>query len=191
MILVSIFSFGNGIISYYLKSMGTERNIANISLFFTVYALVLMVLKPITGKIQDKVGLKVILYPACVIYTIGVIVLANGYSLLPILIAAVLKAIGQGSGTTAIQADAIKKMGLERTGVANSTILIGQNIGNAVGPIFASAVIPTVGYTNMYYIYVGLLVLALIIYYVYNKKEEKKNGICWINNAFNRINDGR
>lgn len=69
-------------------------------------------------------------------------------------------------------------MGLERTGVANSTILIGQNIGNAVGPIFASAVIPTVGYTNMYYIYVGLLVLALIIYYVYNKKEEKKNGIC-------------
>lgn len=109
MILVSIFSLGNGIISYYLKPMGTERNIANISLFFTVYALVLMVLKPITGKIQDKVCLKVILYPACVIYTIGVIVLANGYSLLPILIAAVLKAIGQGSGTTAIQADAIKK----------------------------------------------------------------------------------
>ena len=178
MILVSIFSLGNGIISYYLKSMGTERNIANISLFFIVYALVLMVLKPITGKIQDKVGLKVILYPACVIYTIGVIVLANAYSLLPILIAAVLKAIGQGSGTPAIQADAIKKMGLERTGVANSTILIGQNIGNAVGPIFASAAIPTVGYTNMYYIYVGLLVLALIIYYVYNKKEEKKNGIC-------------
>lgn len=178
MIIVSIFSLGNGIISYYLKSMGTERNIANISLFFTIYALILMVLKPITGKIQDKVGIKVILYPACIIYTIGVIVLANAYSLIPILIAAVLKAIGQGSGTPAIQAEAIKKMGVEKSGVANSTILLGQNIGNAVGPIFASAVIPTVGYTNMYYIYVVLLVLALFIYYIYNKKEEKKNGIC-------------
>ena len=173
MIIVSVFSLGNGIISYYLKSMGNERNIANISLFFTVYALVLMVLKPITGKIQDKVGIKVILYPACIIYTIGVIVLANAYSLIPILIAAVLKAIGQGSGTPAIQAEAIRKMGVEKSGLANSTILIGQNVGNAVGPIFASAVIPTVGYTNMYYIYVGFLVLALIIYFIYNKREDE------------------
>ena len=177
-ILIGIFSIGNGIISYYLKPMGELRNISNISLFFTVYALVLVVIKPFVGKLQDKVGLKLILYPAYIFYAIGVIILANSYSLIPVLIAAVFKAIGQGSGTPAIQAEAIKKIGTERSGVASSTVMIGQDLGNAIGPIYASTVIPTIGYTNMYVIYVGLLILAIVIYYVYNKKEEGKNGIC-------------
>ncbi|WP_302557131.1 MFS transporter [Holdemania filiformis] len=38
--LIGLFSFGNGIISYYLINFGEVRGIANIALFFTVYSVV-------------------------------------------------------------------------------------------------------------------------------------------------------
>ncbi len=168
-LLIAILTLGNGIISYYLVDFGDARGIANISLFFTVYSVVLLCSKPFIGKTQDKKGIKTILYPAFIVYMSGIVILAKSYTLLPVLFAAVCKAMGQGNGTPAIQAESIKKIDSTRSGVALSTCFIGQDIGNALGPIFASAMINTIGYENMFLTYAGVLLIGFIIYFVYNK----------------------
>ena len=172
-VLIGLFSVGNGIISYYLKLMGNERGIENISLFFTVYALSMLVVKPFAGKLQDKVGISMIIYPSLILFAIGIMILARAYTLKLVLLAAVLKAIGQGCGSPAIQAEAIKQSGKEKSGVASSTIMIGQDLGNAMGPIYAGMVIPLLDYQGMYDILAILLVVGCVIYYFYSRKAKE------------------
>ena len=174
MILIGVFSFGNGIVQYYIVGFGKERNIANISMFFTVYSLTMLLMKPFVGKLQDRYGAHFILYPSFFIYGLGVIILAKSYTLLPVLIAAAFKAFGQGNGSPAIQADSVKKLGMKRSGVALSTTMIGQDIGNALGPIFASSLINVIGYEDMFLCYATILFICLIIYFVYRKVEKRK-----------------
>lgn len=169
-VLISILTLGNGIISYYLVDFGESRNIQNIALFFTVYSIALLIVKPFVGKLQDVKGIKFILYPVFLVYIIGVVILAKSYTLLPVLIAAVCKAIGQGNAAPAIQAESIRRLNIERGGVAISTCLIGQDIGNAVGPIYSSFTTSKVGYEQMFLIYAGILAVGLLIYMLYNRK---------------------
>lgn len=171
-VLIGLFSFGNGIISYYLKSMGSDRGIENVALFFTVYSFSMFLMKPFVGKIQDKMGVKVILYPALLINAAGMIILSKAYTLTPVLIAAVFKAIGQGNGSPAIQSEAIKTLGLERNGVAISTCFIGQDIGNALGPIYGAFVIKNMGYSAVFQIYAGFLIAGMVAYFVYDNKNK-------------------
>lgn len=172
--LIGLMSAGNGIISYYLVDFGKSRGIENIALFFTFYSLTLLVMKPFIGRIQDSKGIKAILYPALVIYVVGIIILANAYTLVPVLIAAVFKAVGQGNGTPAIQAESVKKLGNERSGVAISTCLCGQDIGNAIGPIYASCMVKAINYNAMFSIYAAALLLGAVVYFFYNRKVKGK-----------------
>lgn len=173
-VLISILTLGNGIITYYLADFGDSRGIQNIAMFFTVYSFAMLVMKPFVGKIQDKFGVKVILYPAFIVYSIGIFILAKAQTLLPCLVAAVFKGIGQGNGTPAIQAESVKTLSSDRSGVAISTCFIGADIGNAVGPIFASFVVEKTGYENMFLIYSGILVIGLIIYICSNIMKRKE-----------------
>ena len=175
-ILIAALSLGNGIISYYLVDFGESRVIENVSYFFTVYSVVLLIVKPFIGKLQDAKGIKVILYPAFLLYAIGIIILSKSYSLAPVLIAAMLKALGQGNGTPAIQSESVKQLSQERSGVAISTCFIGQDIGNAVGPIFASSVVGAVGYEKMFVIYAVLLIVCLFIYMITNFCMKRNEG---------------
>ena len=101
-------------------------------------------------------------------------VLGGAYSLLPVLIAAVLKAIGQGSGAPAIQSQAIKMFGKERSGVAISTLFIGQDLGNAIGPVVASGLIVSKGYTFVFWGYAVLLLITDVIYFLYRRYQQAK-----------------
>ena len=86
------------------------------------------------------------------------------------LIAAVLKAVGQGSGQSAIQADSVRKLGLQRSGVASSSCYIGMDLGNVLGPAIGAFVISGSGYELLFNVYGGLLLACIPIYWIYSKK---------------------
>ena len=173
-VLIAILTLGNGIISYYLVDFEKTKEIANISLFFTVYSFTLMIMKPFIGKLQDAKEIKVVLYPAFLLYTMGIVILAKSYSLFTVLIVAALKGLGQGNGAPTIQAESVKTISKECRGVAISTCFIGQDIGNALGAIFASSMVGVVGYESMFLIYVMILVVGLVLYFINNQYKSRK-----------------
>ena len=173
MILIGIFSFGNGIISYYLKSMGTQRSIPNIALFFTLNSLAMLLFKPFSSRLHDRKGIGYILYPAFLINAAAMVILARAYTLIPVLAASVLKALGQGCGSPAIQAESVKMLGRKRAGVAVSTCLIGMNIGQALGPMVGVQIISAYGYAAVFYSTAVLLVIAEVIYIIYHSYMKK------------------
>ena len=167
-ILVAILSFANGILSYYLKSYGDYRGIANISLFYTVTSVVMLFSKPQSGKLHDRKGIQYILYPGYILTAASLFLIGRARVLAVVLIAAVLKAVGQGSSTTAIQSECVKTLGKERSGVAVSTCYIGQDIGNAVGPTLAGYMISARGYEFMFNMNAIFLLCGLVIFHFYN-----------------------
>ena len=156
--LICMLSVGNGILLYYLKDYGSSRNIANISLFYTVGSITTVLTKPFTGIWMDRKGIAYTLYPAFIISAIFAFCFAGAHALPLVLIAGILKAIGQGSGSSAIQAESVKQLGLERSGVASSTCYIGMDLGNVLGPAIGAFVISGSGYASLFNIY-GILLL--------------------------------
>ena len=150
MLMAALFSAGNGMVSTYLAIIAEERAIANISLFFTVYSLFLIAIRPFTGKLQDKKGVFIILVPSFIFAALGMVFVGIGQGLGIMLAASVFKALGQGSGQPTIQAHSVKTLSRERSGVASSTVMIGQNVGNAVAPIVGSFFVGSFGYTGMF-----------------------------------------
>ena len=171
--LIGMLSIGNGILLYYLKDFGTVRNIANISLFYTVGSIATIITKPFTGKWLDRKGTAYTIYPAFIISIAFALCFARAHALPLVLVASVLKAVGQGSGSSAIQVDSVRKLGLDRSGVASSSCYIGMDLGNVLGPAIGAFVISSRGYGALFDIYAAMLALCIPIYYFYTKKQTR------------------
>jgi len=74
--------------SSFVALLGDERNIPNVALFFTVYAVLAVILRPMTGRLLDQYGLSVQIYPAFVIASLCFLFLGIARSLPMILLSA-------------------------------------------------------------------------------------------------------
>ena len=160
MLVAVLFSSASGMLTTYLAIIAEERQITGIGLFFTVYSVCMIIVRPFVGKLFDRKGVYILLLPALVFASVGMVLIGCAMSLALMLAAAVFKAVGQGAGTPSIQAHAIKMLGRERSGVAVSTVQIGMNIGNAVGPIIGGFFVEAWGYQAMFCGFGALLFVA-------------------------------
>lgn len=174
MLLTALFSSANGLISTYLDILASERSITNISIFFTVFSVVLIIFKPLTGKLLDSRGMYLVIIPAVVFAALGMFFVGIASSLWVMLIAAVCKALGQGAGTPTIQAHAVKMLDKSHSGVAVSTIQIGQSLGNSIAPVLGSFLVKPFGYTTMFCGFGGIILVAGFLFLILQVRREKK-----------------
>lgn len=174
MLLTALFSSANGLISTYLDILASERSITNISIFFTVFSVVLIIFKPLTGKLLDSRGMYLVIIPAVVFAALGMFFVGIASSLWVMLIAAVCKALGQGAGTPTIQAHAVKMLDKSHSGVAVSTIQIGQSLGNSIAPVLGSFLVKPFGYTTMFCGFGGIILAAGFLFLILQARREKK-----------------
>lgn len=160
MLLSALFSGCSGLVATYLAILADQRGIANIALFFTVYSLCMVVFRPYSGKVYDRKGVYFVLIPAIISTACAMVLIGFGKTLAVIIAASLFNALGQGAGVPTLQADVIRKLDKSRTGVATSTIQIGQNIGNALAPMAGSFMVKALGYQAMYLSAAALITLA-------------------------------
>jgi MFS family permease len=170
-VLSGFFSFSNGLISSFLVLLGDERHIAGIGYYFTINALVLLFVRPLSGKLLDRKGLAFIAFPAYILAIMAVILLGSSSALWTVLLAGVFYALGQGSCQPAIQVTCVKKLGPERVGIATSTYFIGADVGQGLGPILGGAAAESFGFGTVFYGSGIILLIGLIIFYLYKRNE--------------------
>lgn len=170
-----LFSMGNGLVSSFLVLLGEQRKISGVGIYFTVNALLLLFTRPISGKLYDKKGLSIILYPALLFSCMESLLLGHANALWMIILAAVVKALGQGTAQPALQAESLRKLGSQRKGVASSTFYIGANIGQGFGPLFGGTIASTFGYNGMFNFSAMLMLLGILGYAIYNKRTGSVN----------------
>lgn len=162
--LNGLFSGANGIVTAFLVLSCAERGIAQCSLYFSVLAIFLFLLRPIAGKLNDRFGLPCILIPAYICAGTGMLIIAHAPNLYVLFGAAALMAFGQGGGQPAIQAQCIKELGPEQRGLATSTYFIFADIFQGAGPALGGFIAERVGYTATYTITSAILWGGLILY---------------------------
>lgn len=171
----STFSFTNGVINGYLVLYADQYSIKNVSIYFTLYAVAVFLVRPISGKLMDRKGLQYTVFPGMIICAVSLFLLGWTTTLWMILATGLLRALGQGAAQPSLQAGCINHVGRDRSGVATSTYFLGGDIGQGIGPMiggFLLAQIAGVAGYRVLFSFCGVLMLtAMVYFYIMNKKE--------------------
>jgi len=170
----STLSFVNGIISSYLVLFADAQGIKGVSIYFTVYAVFLFLVRPVAGKLMDAKGIRYTVFPGMLLTALSMFLLGISSTIWLVLLTSLLRAIGQGAAQPSLQAGCINHVGRERSGVATSTYFLGGDIGQGFGPMVAGAMLAQIvgvaGY-RFVFSFCGFLILAAMVYFYFASKK--------------------
>ena len=164
----------SGILSF-ITTYATEIDLVKAgSFYFLVYAIIILMSRPFTGKMLDSRGGNSIAYPAMVFFAIGMLLLSQTHTSFTFLLAAAFIGLGYGNFQSTTQALAIKMTPPHRMGLANSTYFIFLDLGLGLGPFLLGYLVPVIGYRGLYLSLVALIVVGIFIYYALHGKRDKE-----------------
>ncbi len=142
--------------------------------FFVVYALVVTLTRPMSGRIFDKRGENAVMYPSFICLTIGLILLAFTQTSPVLLIAGAFVGLGYGTFMANGQAVTLKLVEQERIGVALSTYFIGLDLGLGVGPYLLGGIKGILGTYQHIYIFCAVIPIIVAVLYMIFYHPNKK-----------------
>lgn len=154
-------------ISFYAKEINL---VETASFFFLVYAIVVLLSRPFSGKLLDVKGAKFVVIPSLVLFALGMIVLSQTHSGIMLLMAGAILGLGYGNFQSIAQAIALKGISVERLGIATSTFYIFLDSGLGFGPYFLGVVVPGLGYRGMYEVLTVVILLSLVAFILLFRK---------------------
>jgi len=114
---------------------GEERGIGNVGWFFAVFALVLAVVRPVSGRLADRWGYLRTATVGWGVVIAGLLTLALASDLFILLLAGVLYGAGYGTTQPSLQALTVRGVAPARRGAANATFFFAYDLGLALGSI--------------------------------------------------------
>ncbi|KGT46493.1 MULTISPECIES: MFS transporter [Acinetobacter] len=134
------------------------------SFFFLMYAAAILISRPFTGRLMDRKGENVIMYPAIVLMALGIGLLSQAHNSVMLLTSAALLGFGYGNIQSICQTIAVKSTTLERMGLATSTFFIALDAALGFGPYFIGNFLDQIGYEHLY-IYSAIITFTCLIWY--------------------------
>lgn len=164
----------SGILSF-ITSYAQEMNLMTASsYYFLVYAVIVFISRPFTGKLMDNRGSNSVAYPALVLFAIGMFMLSQANTNFAFLLAAAVIGLGYGNFQSCAQALAIKVTQPHRMGLANSTYFICMDLGLGVGPLALGFLVPLVGFKGLYSSMVLVILAGIAAYYLLHGRKDKE-----------------
>jgi len=163
MALMVSFAYAS-IMSFISTFAASKHMLSYASLFFVVFAISMMILRPVTGKIFDRKGANYVVYPALGLFALGLLVLSQIDSVSGFMLAAVLIGMGFGSAQPCLQTISIQRSAKHRIGHATSTYFTCYDIGIALGSLILGSVIAHFDYGIAYMLCAGMIILSLLFY---------------------------
>lgn len=163
-----------GVISF-MGELGKEANLGgSVSLFFLVLSAMMVIVRPLSGRLFDSYGHKVIIYPGVISGIIGLYLLSITEHTFTLLLAGMFYGLAYGVVTPTLQAIAVKKVAKEKQGTANAMYFSGMDLGMAIGSTGLGAIASITGYHFIYGFSIVFLVMLLVFYYFVNVKRKKE-----------------
>lgn len=164
-LMVMLLAFGySSIMSYISTFAKTKGLLSSAGLFFVVFAVAMMSIRPFTGRLYDIKGPNIIIYPSIILFIIGLILLSQIETLTGLMISAIFIGMGFGSLQPCLQTLAIQRSPRHRIGHTTSTFFTLYDTGIALGAVLLGYVVALYGYTVMYLLCAFTIALSLIFY---------------------------
>lgn len=140
------------------------------SAFFAIFALMIIISRPLVGKVYACYGSKFIIYPGLGLFILGLFDLGLATTPMAIILTAPLLGLGYGAAQPAFQALAIQSAPIERAGVSTAIYFLALDISVGAGSIILALLANALGYQYLYIIAALVMVIALSLYHVWIKK---------------------
>ena len=134
------------------------------SIFFIVFAVSMIVVRPFVGKMFDRKGPSAVMYPSFIFFAIGMVLVSFVNNQWTLWLSAVFIGIGYGTLFPCLQTVAIQTVPKNRMGHAISTFFTLFDIGLAVGSIIMGIFISWMGFQNTFLLCSVIIVLTLLVY---------------------------
>ena len=171
-LLASLIAFSYASVLSYLSIYAQEKNmLAFASTFFLVFAGVMLITRPFTGKIFDEKGPQYIIIPGFLSFMIGLVILAYMDSAWQFLIAGGFVGLGYGALVPSLQTLAVQSTTQKRSGYATATFFTFFDLGIAVGSYVLGLVALHFGYQNVYLVSGFVVLIVLLCYLMYTRKK--------------------
>lgn len=155
-----------GSITGFLSLYAADKGIGNIGIFFTVYSLFLLLSRPFYGRLTDRFGFNVIIYPGLILLIVALFLLSVAQVLLVFLISAAVYGMGFSAVQSSLQTMAIIRAPKGRLGAANATFFTGFDGGIGFGSVVGGMIASSAGYGKMYLYFSFFIVIAAALYYI-------------------------
>ncbi|UWX98567.1 MFS transporter [Arthrobacter zhaoxinii] len=165
-----------GILSFLNSYAQSEGLALGASLFFVVYAGVVLVSRLFVGRIQDRHGDNAVVYPTLVSFAVGLALLAYAPNDMVMAAAGIFVGFGFGALMPCAQAIAVSMAPAARIGLATSTFFILMDAGVGLGPLLLGALLPFTGFHGMYWVLAAVLLASTVLYYFVHGRKNYRPG---------------
>ena len=157
----------------FLSIYAQELNLLDAaSFFFVVFAVVMLVARPFSGRLFDTKGPHFIMYPALVLFLIGLYLLSITQSSFMLLLSGAFIGLGYGTVVPSLQTLAVQATDRHRSGHATATFFTFFDSGLALGSYVLGIVATHLGYSQLYFITSAFMIVVIVCYkLVLNRKE--------------------
>lgn len=159
-----------GIVSF-ITLYGSKINVANPGIYFLIYALTLLLVRPWAGKEFDRKGPLKIMAIGFISISVAFVLLFGAAGEIMFAASAVAMGVGFGIIHPTAMAMAINKVEPFRRGAANGTIFSAFDLGIGLGSILLGILSKYVGLSYMYLTCAAIILIPMVMFYLKDAKE--------------------
>ncbi|MDO8726656.1 MAG: MFS transporter [Candidatus Methanoperedens sp.] len=185
-VLMFTISLTYGSIVSFLPLFQEKQGVSNAGIFFSVFAITLILVRALAGKLSDIKGRKFVIVPGMIIISLGLFFVATASSLTTFLVAALLYGLGFGLFHPTLMALLVDRVSPQGRGAAMGTFTAAFDLGIGVGSIIMGIVLQFAGVVlkekfgefagfSAIYILGGLIVLAAAVLFTLKYNENKRD----------------
>jgi MFS family permease len=150
----------------FVSVYASEIHVSEVSsLFFVVYAIILLMSRPFTGKWLDQYGPNVIVFPSIILFAIGMFVLSQSGGAVTFLVSAGMIGLGWGTLFPTFQTIAIQNAAPRKRGLATATFLSIYDIGIALGSFLVGLIAAKMDFSSLYFLCSFYILIGAVLYY--------------------------
>lgn len=160
-VAVAFLSFGHGGILTFLPIHALKLELANPGIWFAVYAVCILLSRPVAGPISDRVSRRAVILPGLILNIAGILLLAMATSPAWLMFAAIIGGFGTGAAQPALMTLAVDQSAAERRGQSLAQFQLFYDLGIGMGSLSLGALLDLVD-QNFSIMYLATAVVALI-----------------------------
>jgi MFS family permease len=165
-----LYSFGYGAITSFSAMYADALGISPKSIYLTMLAVVILLTRPLSGTLADRIGYRRVFMPCLVLIAAGLVLLSAASSLTPFLVSAIVFGIGFGTAYPVFVAYVMRNVSAARRGAAFGAILAAFDTGIGTGSTTAGWLIEHVGFSTAFGVAAALSAIALPYFVVVDRR---------------------
>jgi MFS family permease len=165
-----LYSFGYGAITSFSAMYADAIGVTPKSLYLTALAIVILLTRPLSGKLADRIGYRRVFMPCLILIAVGLTLLATGSTRLSLVVSAAFFGVGFGTAYPVFVAYVMRDVYAARRGAAFGAILAAFDTGIGTGSTSVGWLIQRFGFSTAFGVAAALSAVSLPYFIVADRK---------------------